>query len=43
MKTFVKKTVESSLASAMVEHYECTGFKVDVVDGEVKIEPLVNS
>jgi ATP-dependent Clp protease ATP-binding subunit ClpB len=42
MKSFIKKTVETSLASAMVAHYDCTGFKVDVVDGEVKIDPLEN-
>jgi ATP-dependent Clp protease ATP-binding subunit ClpB len=42
MKTFIKKTVETALASAMVAHYDCPGFRADVVDGEVKIEPLEN-
>ena len=42
MKTFIKKTVETALASAMVAHYDCPGFRADVVDGELKIEPLEN-
>ena len=42
MKTFIKKTVETALASAMVANYDCPGFRADVVDGEVKIEPLEN-
>ena len=43
MKSFVKKHVETDIAGAIVRHHDVANFKIDVIDGEVKIEPLENS
>ena len=40
MKAFVKKNIETDIAGAIVKNHDAAGFKIDVVEGEVKIQPL---
>ena len=40
MKAFVKKNIETDIAGAIVKHHDTSAFKIDVIDGEVKIQPL---
>ena len=40
MKSFVKKNVETDIAGAIVRNHDASGFKIDVIEGEVKIQPM---
>jgi ATP-dependent Clp protease ATP-binding subunit ClpB len=40
MKAFVKKHIETDIAGAIVRNHDAAGFKIDVVDSEVKIQPM---
>jgi len=40
MKSYVKKNVETHIASAIVKHHDITKFKIDVVENQVKIQPV---
>ena len=40
MKAFVKKNIETDIAGTIVRHHDASALKIDVIDGEVKIQPL---
>jgi len=40
MKSFIKKSVESEIATAIVHNHEAKTFKIDIEDGKVKIHPV---
>ena len=42
MKAFVKKHVETDIASAIVHNHDVSSFKIDVVDDKVQIQPVEN-
>ena len=43
MKAFVKKNVETDIASAIVHNHDVSSFKIDVVDDKVQIQPVENN
>ena len=43
MKSFVKKHVETDIASAIVHNHDVSSFKIDVVDDKVQIQPVENN
>lgn len=42
MKSFIKKSVESEIATAIVHNHEAKTFKIDIEDGKVKIHPVAD-